>query len=132
MLRLGTDGSGVKSVIFGCPFCEDGKYIIYELSSWYATTGREIDTIHDIGPIEYCPYCGEKLPSLDGWMVIDNIKGVTKDEIKSTEGLKKACLDLIYMYRDMYYGSDGGFVGRHRVKEWVKLCDVMGEPTESK
>jgi len=72
MIRIATDGSGAKNVIIGCPFCEEGESIMYELSSWYIDNGREIDTIHTVGPIKYCPYCGGKLPSLEGWVIVDN------------------------------------------------------------
>jgi len=31
-----------------------------------------------VGPIKYCPYCGKRLPALDGWLVVpeeDKYKG---------------------------------------------------------
>lgn len=44
------------------------------------------------------------------------------------EKLETACKDLIHLYRD--YMTSGGFVGAYRVKEWVVLCELVGEPTE--
>ena len=42
--------------------------------------------------------------------------------------LEKACRDLIKLYRDSLFN---GFVAAHRIKEWVVLCELLDEPTES-
>lgn len=42
------------------------------------------------------------------------------------ERLKEACRALIRLYRTFY----GGFTGQHRIKEWVTLCEQVGEPME--
>jgi len=34
MLKIETDGSGVKNVIVGCPFCEEGIIMVYDISIW--------------------------------------------------------------------------------------------------
>ena len=41
--------------------------------------------------------------------------------------LENACKSLIVLYRDNLYN---GFVAAHRIKEWVNLCEILGEPTE--
>ena len=69
MLKISTDGGGVKVVVRGCPICKDkgSDNISYVLSSWWL--------FEDAGlyktKIFYCPFCGEKLPALDGWRVIN-------------------------------------------------------------
>lgn len=62
MLKIGTDGS-VKNKIVGCPGCDtDGtENMTYYNSQWYYDKYTKIMC---------CPFCGMKLPPLDGWIVI--------------------------------------------------------------
>ena len=68
MLKIGTDGSGVRGVVRGCPACEfkAAEHITYVLSTWWLFEDSGLYKTE----IVYCPFCGEKLPALDGWRVI--------------------------------------------------------------
>lgn len=45
------------------------------------------------------------------------------------EELKEAAITVIRFIRD--YMTLGGFVGRYRIEEFVKLAELVGEPLES-
>ena len=78
MLRIGTDGSGYTTVIRGCPYCDnpDGESeerinrdrIRYKHDShWIINGGTDRMSFR----IRFCPFCGNKLPSLEGWAIVE-------------------------------------------------------------
>jgi hypothetical protein len=72
MVKVDTDGSGFGNVIIGCPGCDikETWQMRYNNCQWW------IDPERDQGRhsfrILYCPFCGIKLPFLDGWVLSQN------------------------------------------------------------
>ena len=72
--------------------------------------------------INLCNVLGEPITRQDTPPSIDGPKG-TAEEILS------AAKAVLVLYRD--YLFPGGFVGSYRIKEWVLLCEALGEQTET-
>ena len=67
MIKISTDGSGVREVIIGCPFCDhvEAENLRWHLSSWWVDPN--MDNRRYSFEVKFCPFCGEELPNIEEW-----------------------------------------------------------------